>query len=99
MGMTARFKLRFISKGESMNGTRLVLEDNANTIDKALTDVQAFAAQLASLMQGGPGRTQTFIGKDTDGVPYFDPTNSVAQPLQVGLDVDATPYVIDWTVT
>jgi hypothetical protein len=98
-GQTARFKFRYLLVGESLRNFRADTQANAETNDAALTKMQGFVAQMASLMQGGPGRTQTIIGKDTDGVPYFDPTTAVAQPLQIGLDIDNVPYYIDWSVT
>jgi hypothetical protein len=96
---TPRFGIRYLAVGDSARGLRADLEANAKTTETALEKVQAFAAQLASLMQGGPGKTQAYIGLDTDGVPYFDPAGSVPKPVQIGLDTDSTPYFLDWSVT
>jgi hypothetical protein len=97
-GATARFGFRFLTRTDPANTTRAVLQDNAETLEAGLSQVQGQVAQLATLLQPG-GWAQGFIGLDTDGRPYVDPTGAVPAPARVGIDTDATPYVIDWTLT
>ena len=93
VGLTPRWKLRFLDRGQSLNETRDVLEDNAGTVETALTGISNYVNQLATVIPGG----QTVIGIDTDGVPYFDPNGAVTNPAGVGVDTDGVPYIVEWT--
>lgn len=92
MAATARYGLQYIPLGHPLNGTRAQLEANAHTTEAALTQVQAYVNQLATILPAG----QTVIGLDIDGRPYFDPTGTVADPVGLGLDTDGRPYFVAW---
>lgn len=92
MAVTPRYGLRYLDPGQSLVDTRDVLEDNADTTEAALAHHAAYVDQLASMMPGGS--TQSYIGLDADGAPYFDPAGGITQPAGVGLDRDLTPYVV-----
>jgi hypothetical protein len=93
MGTTPRYRLRYLDRYDPANGTRAVLQDNAETTEAALTRIAGYVDQLATVVPGG----QTYIGLDTDGTPYFDPAGSVASPAGVGVDTDGVPYVVAFT--
>lgn len=90
MGATARYGLTYIDRGQPIRDTRAGLQSNAETTDAALTRIQAYVNQLATVLPGG----QTVIGFDTDGVPYVDRAGSVSNPANVGIDTDGTPYLV-----
>lgn len=90
MGYTTRYRLRYLDRGEPLTVTRQALADNAQTIETALTTVQARANDLAALLPAG----QTVIALDTDGVPFFDPAATVSNPIPMGLDTDGVPYFL-----
>jgi hypothetical protein len=90
MGYTTRYRLRYLDRADPLNGTRQILQDNAQTIETALTTVQARANDLIALLPAG----QTVIALDIDGVPYFDPAGTVANPVPMGLDTDGIPYFL-----
>lgn len=99
MPQTPRFGLRFLGIGDSARNLRADLQANAETTETALANIQGFVASYVAATGVGQGWSQTFIARDTDGVPYFDPTGSVAQPVRIGLDIDGIPFIIDWSVT
>lgn len=90
MGYTTRYRLRYLDRADPLNGTRQILQDNATTIEAALTQVQAYVNQLATILPGG----QTYIGIDVDGNPYVNRAGSVSNPAAIGLDTDGNPYVV-----
>jgi hypothetical protein len=90
MAYTTRYRLRYLDRADPLNGTRQILADNAQTIETALTAVHARANDLIALLPAG----QTVIALDTDGIPYFDPAGTVANPVPMGLDTDGTPYFL-----
>jgi hypothetical protein len=93
MATTPRYGFAYLDDLEPLNNTRAKLQDNAETAEAALARIDAYVDQLATVIPGG----QTYIGIDTDGVPYFDPTGSVTAPAGVGIDTDGTPYIVEWT--
>lgn len=90
MGVTPRYKLRYLDRLDGANQTRAILQDNAETTEAALTKLQAYANQLASLVPLG----QTILGLDTDGVPYVVRSGTAARPAGVGVDTDGVPFII-----
>lgn len=90
MGATARYGLQYIDRGQPIRDTRAQLQNNAETTDAALTRIQAYVNQLATILPGG----QTVIGIDIDGNPYVNRAGSVSNPAAIGLDTDGNPYVV-----
>lgn len=93
MGATPRYGLAYLDRGQPQNTTRAVLQSNAETIETALANQAAYVDQLATLL---PGPSMSYIGTDTDGVPYFDPAGAQTQPAAVGLDTDGVPYLVSF---
>lgn len=90
MGYTTRYRLRYLDRTDPLNGTRPILQENAETIDTALTTTYARVNDLVALLPAG----QTVIALDTDGVPFFDPAATVSNPIPMGLDTDGVPYFL-----
>lgn len=99
MAYTSRYKLRYLDRLDGAYLTRQVLQENAHTLDAAMGSVQDYVAGLAAFL--GPvagGSTQSTIGLDTDGVPYFDPSSAVLNPPAMGVDTDGVPYYATFTM-
>jgi hypothetical protein len=93
MGATARYGLAYIDRGEPMRNTRADLQANAETTEAALLRIAGYVDQLVTVLPG----SATYIGTDTDGAPYYDPSGAATQPAAVGLDTDGVPYLVSFT--
>lgn len=93
MALTPRYQLRYLDRTDPANLTRVVLQTNAETTEAALLRIAGYVDQLVTVLPG----SATYIGTDTDGVPYYDPSGAATQPAAVGLDTDGVPYLVSFT--
>jgi hypothetical protein len=97
MGTTARYGFTYIDPGQPLNLTRAALESNAKTAEAGLGKVADYVTQLSAYLGPAYGvQHKTFLAADIDGVPYFDPAGTAANPVGVGLDSDGNPYYFDF---